>query len=546
MAISGANKDFKSGPGSLDRQAQPVVAAKAVGGSAGQLAIAASASAAEITKTPKRDPHPSSLKLSKFLDPLLPHLDSKSLACFLRVCIATQPRTQKELDKRNQRDAKKVIDLTLRGGVSDLHLMSSPAPNTPCQASDERHLYLYQEQNGLVFYYYVVSQTENQKEKYYLLDEKQPPVDFKSHSFNSTPANLTYCVDEALRKSVFDMTSKRKHTLRSDSEEIRRMVDENQGLPFVVYQPKPEEATTVRNNGGQLINLVGKTPLQVARGENHDYAINAMTRKLLDVKDEKQKQANGQKIQAQYAAQDATGTAEEERVKANNRETVVKAQKALEKAVLESKPGDIQDAGHPTYKLTLAKTAGGAAIAAAVTQLEALLEAVRNTMVRIGCHDNPELQLQAREEYNRLLDAGHDWQGAKMQFLFRNLGRYQQMMSLGYTHGFCGDGLYENVDKLQKGQTPRESTSVVVWDSARGAWSGQVGLYSCRGSLGVDFAIGGGGGGRRGVAGTTAVVVAGGRPLGVSNLMSIKNSRHTDPSRSNSETIGLIRQNRPA
>lgn len=488
MAFTGRGKDFKSGSDPLGAQAQPAaVSNTAVGASAGATAVAAATTNTRISL--KSHSHFSSLKLSNALDPLLPHLDSKGLACLLRVGIAMQPRTQKELDKRNQRDAKKVMDLTLRGGVSDLHLMRNPATNTPCQVSDERHLYLYQEQNGLIFYHDAISQAENQK--YYLLDEKQPPVNLKPHLFDSTPANLKYCVDEALRKSVFDITTKRKHTCRSDSEEIRRMVDENQGLPFVVYQPKPEEATTVRNNGGQLISLAGKTPLQVARGENHDYAIDAMTRKLLDVKDEKQKQANGQKIQAQYAAQDAPGTAEEERVKANNRETVVKAQKVLEKAVLESKPGDIQDAGHPTYKLTLAKTAGGAAIAAAVTQLEASLEAVRNTVVRTGCHDNPELQLQAREEYDRLLDAGNNWQGAKMQFLFRNLGRYQQMMSLGYTHGFCGDGLYENVDKLQKGQTPRESTSVVVWDSARGAWSGQVGLYSCRGSLGVDFAVGG-------------------------------------------------------
>ena len=414
--------------------------------------------------------------------------DNRSLAALATTSFYAHKLAQPELDQSVQRSVKTVMDLTLRGEISDLHLMSSPAPNTPYRVSDERHLYLYQEKDGRVFYCYTGNQ---EQQKHYLHDEKQkqPPVDFKSHLFNTTPAYLKYCVDEALRKSVFDITTKRKHTCRSDSEEIRRMVDENQGLPFVVYQPKPGEATTVRNNGGQLISLAGKTPLQVARGENHDYAIDAMTRKLLDVKDEKQKQANGQKIQAQYAAQDAPGSAEEEQVKAKNKKNVLEAQKVLEKAVLESYPGDIQDADHPTYKLTLAKTAGGAAIAAAVTQLEASLEAVRNTVVRTGCHGNPELQLQAREEYDLLLDAGHDWQGAKMQFLFRNLGRYQQMMSLGYTHGFCGDGLYENVDKLQKGQTPRESTSVVVWDSARGAWSGQVGLYSCRGALGVDFAL---------------------------------------------------------
>lgn len=464
MARSGGNRDFKSGPGPLGTQAQQPAAA--------------------TTKTPETTLHP----LFKQKDPLQRHtfayLDSNALACLLRVSITAKKLIQPELDQRN---AKKVMDLTLRGGVSDLHLMINPAPNTPCQVSDERHLYLYQEQNGLIFYHYAISQTENQK--YYLLDEKQPPINFKPHLFDSTPANLTYCVDEVLRKSVFDITIKRKHTCRSDSEEIRRMVDENQGLPFVVYQPKPEEATTVRNNGGQLISLAGKTPLQVARGEDNDYANDAMTRNLLNVKDKKQKNENTQKIQVQRAAQDALGSTEEENVKAENKKNVLWAQKALEKAVLESKPGDIQDAGYPTYKLTLAKTAGGAAIAAAVTQLEASLEAVRNTVVRTGCHYNPELQLQALEEYDRLSDAGHAFQGAKMQFLFRNLGRYQQMMSLCYTHGFCGDGLFENVQKLQKDQTPRESTSVVVWDSARGACSGQVGLYSCRGSLGVDFAI---------------------------------------------------------
>lgn len=158
--------------------------------------------------------------------------------------------------------------------------------------------------------------------------------------------------------------------------------------------------------------------------------------------------------------------------------------------MLGSKPGDIQDAGHPTYKLTLAETARGAAILAAVTQLEASLEVVRNTVVKTGCHDNPELQLQARKEYDRLLDEGHDWRGAKMQFLFRNIGRYQRMMSLGYAHGFCGDGLYENVEKLQKGLTPRESTDVRVWDPVRESWSGAVGVYSL-GDLGVDYAIAG-------------------------------------------------------
>jgi hypothetical protein len=482
-----------------------------------------------------RPPHLSSLKLSKSLDPLLPHLDSKGLACLLRVSIAVQPRTQKELDKRNQRDAKKITDLTLRGNVSDLHLMRSPAPNTPYQVSDERHLYLYQEKDGRIFYCYTGFQ---EQQKHYLLDEIQPPVDFKSHSFNSIPENLKYCVDEALRKSVFDITTKRQHTCRSDSEEIRRMVDENQRLPFVVYQPKSEETTTVRNNGDQLISLAGKTPLQVAHGEDHDYAIDAMTRNLLNVKDEKQKLENKQKIQAQYDAQDAPGTAEEERAKTTIRENVIKTQKALTKAVLESKPGDIQEAGHPTYKLTLAETAGGAAITEAVKQLEASLEAVRNTVIRTGCHDNPELQLQAREEYDRLLDAGHDWEGAKMQFLFRNIGRYQRMMSLGYAHGFCGDGLYKNVDTLQKGQTPRESTSVVGWDSARGTWSGSVGLWSLRGSMGVDFAIGSWlGYGQSGLTGMQTIFQI---------LCQSKNSRHTAPLHNNSETIDLIRQNRPA
>lgn len=486
MARSG-DRDLKSGPGPLGTQAQQ-------------------RAAATTTKTPNRLPHPSSLKLSNALDPLLPHLDSKGLACLLRVGIAVQPRAQQELNKRNQRDAKTVMDLTLQGSVSELHLM--PRPNNPdndnsYQISDERHLYLYQEKDkGLVFYYYAGGQDQNQQQKHYLHDAKQQeqspvdfkahsPVDFKAHSFDSAPGEPEwYCVDEALRKSVFDITSKRKHTLRSNSEEIRRMVAENGALPFVVYcSTKEEKDKIVRNAGGQRISLVGKTPLQVARGENNDYAINAMTRKLLDVKDEKQKQENKQKIQAQYDAQDAPGSAEEEQQKAKNKKNVLEAQKALTKAVLESKPSDIQDAGLPTCKLTLAETAGGAAIAAAVTQLEVSLEVVRNTVVRTGCHDNPELQLQAREEYDLLLDAGHDWQSAKMQFLFRNIGRYQRMMSLGYAHGFCGDGLRENVEKLQKGETPRESTKVRVWDSVSRRWSGEVGFYSV-GGFGADFAIG--------------------------------------------------------
>ena len=472
MTGSGRGKDFKSSPGSFGAKATTHHLFS------------------EKNNTPMRH------FMTAFLD-------DKALACLRRVRVCAKALTQEELD---QRGARKLIDLAFQGEVSDLHLMRSPTNNTPYKVSDERHLYLYQEKDGRVFYYYEGGQgQQNPQQKHYLHDEKQQEqpsvVGFIPDLFTSTPDNLQYCTEEALRQSVFDITTKRNHTRRSDSEEIRRIVDANPRLSLVVYRPKIEKDKTARNKGGQLISLVDKTPLQVAHGEDHDYAMRAMTSKLLDVKDEKQKQANGQKIQAQYAAQDALGSAEEEQVKTKNRENVKKAQKALEKAVLESIPGDIQEAGHPTYKLTLAKTAGGAAIAVAVTQLETSLEAIQNTVVRTGCHDNPELQLQAREEYDRLLDAGHDWQGTKMQFLFRNLGRYQQMMSLGYPHGFCGDGLYENVDKLKKGQTPRESTSVVVWDSVLGAWSGSVGLYSLRGSLGVDFAISAGrvgtGGGRR-------------------------------------------------
>ncbi|MEO8402818.1 MAG: hypothetical protein ABI597_13685 [Gammaproteobacteria bacterium] len=209
--------------------------------------------------------------------------------------------------------------------MSDLHLMSSPAIHTPYQVSDERHLYLYQDKDGLVFYFYCLEGSQEQQ-KYYLLDEKQPPVKFKSHSFNATPEDRKYCADDALRKSVFDITTKRKHTRRSDSEEIRKMVDENQGLPFVVYQPQKEADKIVRNNGGQLISLVGKTPLQVARGENHDYAIDAMTKKLTGVKDEKQQHENKLKIQAQRDLQDAPGSAEEEQVKAKNKKNVLDAQ----------------------------------------------------------------------------------------------------------------------------------------------------------------------------------------------------------------------------
>lgn len=71
----------------------------------------------------------------------------------------------------------------------------------------------------------------------------------------------------------------------------------------------------------------------------------------------------------------------------------------------------------PTHKLTLAKTAGGALITAAVAQLEEALDAIQNTVIRTGCHDYPELQLFARVEYDDLLATGHDWKSAKMQFL---------------------------------------------------------------------------------------------------------------------------------
>ena len=208
-----------------------------------------------------------------------------------------------------------------------------------------------------------------------------------------------------------------------------------------------------------------------------------------------------------------------------------------------SKPGDIQDAGHPTNKLTLAKTAGGAAIAAAVSQLEASLEAMCDTVIKTGCHYNPEPLLKAFEKYGALLPAEdpNSLNNPKMQFLYRNIGRYQQMMSLGYAHGFCGDGLYENVRRLQKGQTPRESTTVVMWDSVRSVFSHAAGIYSLRGSLGVDFAIDSLGW----PVGRNAAPLL---EFVTSNLkfMSIKNSRHADPLRSNSETVDLIRQNRPA
>ena len=189
------------------------------------------------------------------------------------------------------------MDLILQDGVSDLHLMrrpDNPGNDNSYRNSDKRHSYLYQEENGQVFYYYVDGQDQNQKQskqKHYL------PVYVESHLFNSASEHLEYCVDEALRKSVFDITTQRKHTLRSHSEELRRMVEENGALLFVVYCPtkeeegkEKEEDKIARNAGGQRISLVGKTLLQVARGEKNDYAIAAMTKKLLDIKDEKQKQ----------------------------------------------------------------------------------------------------------------------------------------------------------------------------------------------------------------------------------------------------------------
>ncbi len=467
--------DKKDTPNDVKAEVLAAIPTTAVGVSAGVAAVAATATL-----------HPLFNQKAAMQGHMFPYLDSKALACLLRVSAFAKKITQDELDQRN---AKKIIDLTLRGEVSELFLMLSPARDhrPDYQTSDERDLYLYKKKDGRVFYYY----KEDQK-KHYLLDEKQQPVKVDSHfSFESTPENRQWCVDEALRKSVFDITTKRKHTLRSDSEEIKKMVDENQRLSFVVYHPKAEADKTLRNKGGQLISMAGKTPLQVAFGEEHDYAQKAMTSKLLVVKDEKQRVDNEQKIQAQRDAQYAPGSKQEEKEKAERLANVLATQAELTRVILESKPGNIQDSGPPNCKLTLAGK-GGAAIAAAVAQFEASLKAVRDTAVRTGCHYHPEPHSKALEEYEGQLMAGKVWNSPEMQFLWRSIGHHQRMMSLGYGHGFGGDGLAKNIENLQKGQTPRESTAVVVWDSGRQNWGDARCLYSFAG-LGFDFAIGWGG-----------------------------------------------------
>ncbi len=532
-------KDNKDSQEDIKAQGSATTPNTAAGTPAGAVAIAAAATIKNANSN-----HPF---FKKTKDPmqrhLLPMLDSKELSAFSQFSFNASQFSRLELEQRKQKAIRKMIDLTLRGRVSDLFLMRSPVIDSRLnyRSSDEYHLYLYKEKDGRAFYYY----KENQQ-KHYLVNEKQQPLKFESHfSFDTKDGSCNWCEDKALRKAVFDITSTRKHTSRSDSEEIQEMSNKRPWLAFAEYKPKEDKDKITTNRAGQRISIDGKSALQVAFGENHDYAITAMTGSLLAVADEKQRIENVRKIQAQYDAQYASGWEKEE----NERwADVLVARKKLTQAILESKPGDIQSSGSdfnltlreasaPDFKLTLRE---GSTIAAAIVEFKASLQTVRNRVVTTGRYYNPDPQLKAFEEYGgSLVETGRSDRSPEMMFLWRSIGYYQSMMSLGYAHGFCGAGLYENVEKLKNGRAPRESTTVDAWDAARQRYISSAPLYSLE-ELGVDYAIG-------------CLPLPAGRASRlatpsrlVSDLISIKNSSTTEHLRCNNGNHRPEPTNRPA
>lgn len=92
----------------------------------------------------------------------------------------------------------------------NLYLMSTPKEDDyqNYKTLDENNLYLYQEDDGKVFYY-----TKETQEKYYLKNDKEEFLNFPENAlFDSTNENMKKYVNEKIETESFIMTSKYNHS----------------------------------------------------------------------------------------------------------------------------------------------------------------------------------------------------------------------------------------------------------------------------------------------------------------------------------------------
>ena len=386
---------------------------------------------------------------------VLPYLDTPSLSSFSRNSFHTRQLTQPEFD---QRALRKLFEYIRNGEASDLFLMKLPNSHNRLdyEKSNERHLYLYKEQDKTVFYYY-----------------KENP-----DKFNSSKRKLIKCHDNDIRKVVFDMTSKQSHTQCDDEEKIKQMLTSNPGLAVVRWKARNENDKIITNRAGQHIYVENKTALQFALGEEWDPAIAMLKASILTVADEKE-------LIAQYRAQFAKGWEQEEEQRCK---AILPAQEKLAKAIQEAAPDDIKSSGLEKT-LTIRE---GSDVAKADAEFRALLDAALQIPVKMGRHFNPQPLQTAVNVYPYFLTTHFDHcEDPRAMLLWRrNVGYNQRMMSIGYVHAFCdAAGFHENVSK--KDVQPSSSLTLQSYHLGYRYWV-PAGFYPLAG-LGFNFAIDGDG-----------------------------------------------------
>ncbi len=244
------------------------------------------------------------------------------------------------------------------------------------------------------------------------------------------------------------------------------------------------EKKTITNKAGQRIVVEGKTGYEYALGED-DHEIAKMLKTCI-IKTE-----GKQKADALFNAQFAEGW--EKSQEKRWRLAFIRLE-TLTHTIRDAKQDDITSSGAPDYNLTIKK---GSAVAIADAQFIISLNAILEEPVTIGLHFNPNLFQKALDIYHTHYanHFGNSRQDPRaILFWRRGAGYDQRLMPANYGQMFCGDGLYKNIETLEKGEPQHCSLSLMVYQQTDNSQV-SLDLYPLEDSnnsgLGFDFAVNG-------------------------------------------------------
>lgn len=249
-------------------------------------------------------------------------------------------------------------------------------------------------------------------------------------------------LDQRLMKELF------KYILEGNIAVVKKMLKIHPRLALIKWNAENADERIITNMAGQRILVQGKTPYQLALGEEDTEIAETIKTYIADENEAKK----------QYLAQFPDGwEADEEKRWAS----VFEKLDTLTQAIRTATPGDITSSGYPEYQLTVK---AGSNVETKFIEYTTSLNAILNEVVITGRHFNPKLPLKAFEIYDKHYK---DYFGNKdddpraMLFWQRVHGSIQCLMPANYVQAFCS-GLQTNVERIQRGDQQGRSFGLYI------------------------------------------------------------------------------------